>query len=109
MGPLFETIRSRLLVGLAVLMAGLLGTVALGAATLRLMQQAVATELAALQASSEVGSGIAHRSPARTPRAASAAAQSKTSARSAPHVIDSPTAENASPSGVRAPRWTCAG
>ena len=50
MGPLFETIRSRLLVGLAVLMAGLLGTVALGAATLRLMQQAVATELAALQA-----------------------------------------------------------
>ncbi len=58
MGPLFETIRSRLLVGLAVLMAGLLGTVALGAATLRLMQQAVATELAALQASSEVGSGL---------------------------------------------------
>ena len=58
MQPLLETIRSRILIGLAVLMAGLLGTVALGAATLRLMQRAVALELAALQASSEVGSGL---------------------------------------------------
>jgi len=52
------TIRNRILVGLVLLMAGLVVMAIVGAATLRHMRYAVTDELAALQASTEVGSGL---------------------------------------------------
>ena len=56
-GP-FDTIRTRILVGLVLLMAGLVATAIAGATTLRRLRYAVADELAGLRASSEAGSGL---------------------------------------------------
>ncbi len=56
--PALDTIRARILLGLAGLVAGLLFTAAYGAAALRTMRGAVAAELASLRTSSEVGSGL---------------------------------------------------
>ncbi|MGH7547808.1 MAG: methyl-accepting chemotaxis protein [Gemmatimonadales bacterium] len=58
MEPAFDTIRSRILAGLIPLVVGLVGAALLGAATLRQMREAVASELEGLRASSEVGSGL---------------------------------------------------
>src|SRR5213596_3713674 len=52
------TIRARILVGLALLLAGLIATAIAGAATLRQMRYAIETELDALRTSTEVGSGL---------------------------------------------------
>src|SRR5438105_13013921 len=54
----FDTIRARILIGLALLMAGLIATAIAGAATLRQMRYAIDQELDALRASTEVGSGL---------------------------------------------------
>src|SRR5256714_5610548 len=54
----FDTIRARILIGLAVLMAGLIATGIAGAATLRQMRYAIELELDALRTSTEVGSGL---------------------------------------------------
>jgi len=54
----FDTIRARILIGLALLLAGVVATAVGGAVTLRQMRQAVAAELADLRASSDVGSGL---------------------------------------------------
>src|SRR3989441_10998220 len=54
----FDTIRARILIGLALLMAGLIATAIAGAATLRQMRYAIEQELDALQISTEVGSGL---------------------------------------------------
>src|SRR5256886_16543410 len=56
-GPV-DTIRARILIGLALLMAGLIATAIAGAATLRQMRYAIDQELDALRASTEVGSGL---------------------------------------------------
>lgn len=56
-GPL-DTIRVRILMALVLLMAGLVATAISGAATLRRMRYAVASELGSLRASNEVGSGL---------------------------------------------------
>ncbi len=53
-----DTIRARILLGLAGLVAGLVLTAVLGAAAVRTMRQAVASELAALRASGEVGGAL---------------------------------------------------
>jgi methyl-accepting chemotaxis protein len=55
---LFDRIRFRILLGLLGLTAGLVGTAAYGAATLRMLRRSVAAELSALRASSEGGSGL---------------------------------------------------
>jgi len=52
------TIRTRILVGLVLLMVGLVVTAIAGAAALRRMRHAVADELGGLRASMEVGSGL---------------------------------------------------
>src|SRR5438046_8675488 len=54
----FDTIRARMLIGLALLMAGLIATAIAGAATLRQMRYAIDQELDALRMSTEVGSGL---------------------------------------------------
>src|SRR5881409_288940 len=54
----FDTIRARILIGLALLMAGLIATAIAGAATLRQMRYAIDQELDALRMSTEVGSGL---------------------------------------------------
>ncbi|HVH09735.1 MAG TPA: methyl-accepting chemotaxis protein [Gemmatimonadales bacterium] len=54
----FDTIRSRILVGLVTLMVGLVATAIVGATTLRRLRDAVAGELGVLQASTEAGSGL---------------------------------------------------
>src|SRR5204863_109200 len=54
----FDTIRARILIGLALLLAGLIATAIAGAATLRQMRYAIDQELDALRASTEVGSGL---------------------------------------------------
>src|SRR2546425_3853225 len=54
----FDTIRARILIGLALLLAGLIATAIAGAATLRQMRYAIETELDALRTSTEVGSGL---------------------------------------------------
>src|SRR5881396_3453117 len=54
----FDTIRARILVGLALLLAGLIATAIAGAATLRQMRYAIDQELDALRMSTEVGSGL---------------------------------------------------
>lgn len=53
-----DTIRTRILLGLGLLMVGLLVTAIAGATTLRRMRYAVEDELEALRTSSEVGSGL---------------------------------------------------
>ncbi len=58
MRPALDTTRARILLGLTGLVAGLVVTAGLGAASLRTMRRAVAVELAALRTSSEVGSGL---------------------------------------------------
>jgi len=58
MQPVFDTIRSRILVGLLPLVIGLVGAALLGAATLRQMREAVATELEVLRSSGELGNGL---------------------------------------------------
>ena len=54
----FDTIRARILIGLALLLAGLIATAIAGAATLRQMRYAIDQELDALRTSTEVGSGL---------------------------------------------------
>src|SRR5213593_4943423 len=54
----FDTIRARILIGLALLMAGLIATAIAGAATLRQMRYAIDQELDAFRMSTEVGSGL---------------------------------------------------
>ena len=54
----FDTIRLRILIGLALLLAGLIATAIAGAATLRQMRYAIEQELGALRTSTEVGSGL---------------------------------------------------
>src|SRR5216110_3311816 len=54
----FDTIRARILIGLALLLAGLIATAIAGAATLRQMRYAIEQELDALRTSTEVGSGL---------------------------------------------------
>src|SRR2546426_2652787 len=54
----FDTNRARILIGLALLLAGLIATAIAGAATLRQMRYAIETELDALRTSTEVGSGL---------------------------------------------------
>ena len=54
----FDTIRARILIGLALLLAGLVATAIVGAATLRQMRYAIEQELDALRTSTEVGSGL---------------------------------------------------
>src|SRR5881296_879362 len=54
----FDTIRARILIGLALLLAGLVATAIAGAATLRQMRYAIDQELDALRTSTEVGSGL---------------------------------------------------
>src|SRR2546422_678186 len=54
----FDTIRARILIGLALLMAGLIAAAIAGAATLRQMRYAIDQELDALRMSTEVGSGL---------------------------------------------------
>ena len=56
-GPL-DTIRARILIGLALLLAGLVATAIAGAGTLRRMRYAIEDELAALRTSTEEGSGL---------------------------------------------------
>jgi methyl-accepting chemotaxis protein len=56
-GPL-DTIRARILMGLALLLAGLVATAVAGAATLRQMRYAIEQELDALRTSTEGGSGL---------------------------------------------------
>src|SRR2546425_1731413 len=58
MGGRFDTIRVRILLGLALLLAGLIATAIAGAATLRQMRYAIEQELGALRTSTEVGSGL---------------------------------------------------
>jgi len=53
-----DTIRTRILLGLGLLMVGLLVTAIAGATTLRRMRYAVEDELEALRTSAEVGSGL---------------------------------------------------
>jgi len=53
-----DTIRTRILLGLGLLMVGLLVTAIAGATTLRRMRYAVENELEALRTSAEVGSGL---------------------------------------------------
>jgi methyl-accepting chemotaxis protein len=53
-----DTIRTRILLGLGLLMVGLLVTAIAGATTLRRMRYAVEEELEALRTSGEVGSGL---------------------------------------------------
>ncbi len=53
-----DTIRTRILLGLGLLMVGLIVTAIAGATTLRRMRYAVDDELEALRTSSEVGSGL---------------------------------------------------
>ncbi len=57
-GGRFDTIRVRILIGLALLLAGLIATAIAGAATLRQMRYAIEQELGALRTSTEVGSGL---------------------------------------------------
>jgi len=54
----FDTIRARILIGLALLLAGLVATAIAGAATLRQMRYAIEQELDALRTSTEEGSGL---------------------------------------------------
>ena len=54
----FDTIRARILIGLALLLAGLIATAIAGAATLRQMRYAIEQELDALRTSTEAGSGL---------------------------------------------------
>ncbi|PYO96744.1 MAG: hypothetical protein DMD60_09225 [Gemmatimonadetes bacterium] len=54
----FDTIRARILIGLALLLAGLVATAIVGAATLRQMRYAIEQELDALRTSTEDGSGL---------------------------------------------------
>ena len=54
----FDTIRARILIGLTLLLAGLVATAIVGAATLRQMRYAIEQELDALRTSTEVGSGL---------------------------------------------------
>src|SRR2546428_4951844 len=54
----FDTIRARILIGLALLLAGLIATAIAGAATLRQMRHAIEQELDALRTSTEEGSGL---------------------------------------------------
>src|SRR3989454_12729581 len=56
-GP-FDTIRARIVIGLALLLAGLIATAIAGAATLRQMRYAIEQELDALRTSTEEGSGL---------------------------------------------------
>jgi nitrate/nitrite-specific signal transduction histidine kinase len=56
-GP-FDTIRARILIGLALLLAGLVATAIAGAGTLRRMRYAIEEELAGLRTSTEEGSGL---------------------------------------------------
>ena len=58
MGGRFDTIRVRILIGLALLLAGLIATAIAGAATLRQMRYTIEQELGALRTSTEVGSGL---------------------------------------------------
>ena len=55
MGGRFDTIRVRILIGLALLLAGLIATAIAGAATLRQMRYAIEQELGALRTSTEAG------------------------------------------------------
>src|SRR5207244_4536566 len=54
----FDTIRARILIALALLLAGLVATAIAGAATLRQMRYAIEQELDALRTSTEEGSGL---------------------------------------------------
>src|SRR5712692_4020609 len=54
----FDTIRARIMIGLALLLAGLISTAIAGAATLRQMRYAIEQELDALRTSTDVGSGL---------------------------------------------------
>src|SRR2546430_1601345 len=54
----FDTIRARIMIGLALLLAGLIATAIAGAATLRQMRYAIEQELDALRTSTDVGSGL---------------------------------------------------
>jgi methyl-accepting chemotaxis protein len=58
MRGLLDTIRARILIGLALLMAGVVATAVGGATTLHRVRRAVADELAALRTSSDIGSGL---------------------------------------------------
>jgi len=54
----FDTIRARIMIGLALLLAGLIATAIAGAATLRQMRYAIEQELDALRTSTDVGSEL---------------------------------------------------
>ncbi len=54
----FDTIRARIRIGLALLLAGLVVTAIAGAATLRQIRYAIEQELDGLRISTEEGSGL---------------------------------------------------
>src|SRR5579884_1148982 len=54
----FDTIRARILVGLALLLAGLVATAVMGATALRRLRHAVSDELEVVRAAGEVGGGL---------------------------------------------------
>jgi methyl-accepting chemotaxis protein len=54
----FDTIRARILVGLALLLAGLVATAVMGATALRRLRHAVTDELEVVRAAGEVGGGL---------------------------------------------------
>lgn len=58
MRPALDTLRARILLGLAGLVTGLVVAAMIGATALRSLRRAVATELELLRTSSEVGSGL---------------------------------------------------